>query len=535
MLLCALYTPMNKIKQQMNNNHNSGLYQVLQRDKSNRETKPLVGLSASHAVSEGHCRCAEAPLGNNAKSSDTFFAKNRESKGLQPDLADTLEVIDDDTGEVKSFKCFKWGKIEQQSPEQVLTERFALQSAVRHLMPTSRTAKCTRLTTGAEIAMHKSKEHGSCSYSGLQTCGSVWSCPVCAAKITTRRRNEVRTAMEQHLEQGGQLYFITYTFPHTNSQSLNELNGLFSEALRVFRASYEYKKFKKMVGYDGLIRALEVTFGFANGWHPHTHEVVFASRKVSFRNIKNTLFKAWKNACVKAGLPAPSYRRGLDVKGGDKAAEYVTKYGNELTMAHVKKARGDRFTPFDLLRNYMHENDKQVGAKFVEFAEAMKGKRQLFWTKGLKSRFGIDDMDDEQLAAKIEDDTLMLGKIPFDKWRAVIRYNARATLLILGQKHGFEKVEQVIDDLYMTYCTSGDKEKDDEKKRKYIEKKNRTNPHYRSTSDVTLAEKFNQVREALNRSEYIKKQDAERRTHIEKSTMQWYFENMGDIDNPFNC
>jgi len=204
-------------------------------------------------------------------------------------------------------------------------------------------------------------------------------------------------------------------------------------------------------------------------------------------------------------------------------------------MAHVKKARGDRFTPFDLLRNYMHENDKQVGAKFVEFAEAMKGKRQLFWTKGLKSRFGIDDMDDEQLAAKIEDDTLMLGKIPFDKWRAVIRYNARATLLILGQKHGFEKVEQVVDDLYMTYCTSGDKEKDDEKKRKYIEKKNRTNPHYRSTSDVTLAEKFNQVREALNRSEYIKKQDAERRTHIEKSTMQWYFENMGDIDNPFNC
>jgi hypothetical protein len=119
--------------------------------------------------------------------------------------------------------------------------------------------------------------------------------------------------------------------------------------LKYFRKSYDYRLYKKEVGYTGTIRALEVTWGQSNGWHPHTHEIVFADNKVSFHSIKKRLFPAWVAACKKAGLAAPSFKRGIDVRGGEKAGNYINKFGAELTKTHFKKAKGDRYSPFDLL------------------------------------------------------------------------------------------------------------------------------------------------------------------------------------------
>lgn len=36
--------------------------------------------------------------------------------------------------------------------------------------------------------------------------------------------------------------------------------------------STNFKKFKDGIGYEGLVRGLELTYG-SNGWHPHTHEL----------------------------------------------------------------------------------------------------------------------------------------------------------------------------------------------------------------------------------------------------------------------
>ena len=68
-------------------------------------------------------------------------------------------------------------------------QRFALQSMARAILPESRTAKCLRIRAhDCDVQVWKSREHGTASYGGLQTCGSVWTCPVCAAKIAERRR-----------------------------------------------------------------------------------------------------------------------------------------------------------------------------------------------------------------------------------------------------------------------------------------------------------------------------------------------------------
>ena len=41
------------------------------------------------------------------------------------------------------------------------------------------------LPEGGEVAVLKSVKHNKSHYGGLQTCGSVWSCPVCSAKVST--------------------------------------------------------------------------------------------------------------------------------------------------------------------------------------------------------------------------------------------------------------------------------------------------------------------------------------------------------------
>ena len=103
-------------------------------------------------------------------------------------------------------------------------ERFALQSAVRKLLPKSRTAKCLRLRQrGQEIQVLQSNEYKTCSYKGLQTCGSVWACPVCAAKISERRRVELKTAIALHQAKGGQVLLATYTNPHHLGDDLGEV------------------------------------------------------------------------------------------------------------------------------------------------------------------------------------------------------------------------------------------------------------------------------------------------------------------------
>ncbi len=413
-------------------------------------------------------------LGTNAKSSATFQSLEPINKGLDSNYAHTVHThVDYETGEVIPFKKNKFGDlVENVSTDKILVERYLLQCSARHLMPHSRTAKCTRLQQRYkdEVGLSKSKEFNTVSYIGLQTCGSPWACASCSARISERRKTEVVTALNKHLSTGATTYFVTFTFSHSKNEDLLLLRKQQEQALRILRASYGYRKYKKIVGYSGLIRALEVTWGMSNGWHPHTHEIVFADKKVSFSAIKNLLFPEWKKACKKAGLAAPSFRRGVDVRGGDKAATYVAKYGDELTKGHSKKATGDRFSPFDLLRSYHYDKNKLHGAKFVEFAEAMQGSRQLYWTNGLKDKFGINEKTDQDLVEETETDDYYMGAIPHLQWRSIVKYKHVATVKIIGRDHGLESVLAFANSIFQEYVSSGDMQKDDERIAKNREK-----------------------------------------------------------------
>ena len=333
--------------------------------------------------------------------------------------------------------------------------RFALQAVVRSVLPRSRTAKCLRIPTSLrDVQIWKSKEHQTTSYSGLQTCGSVWTCPVCSAKIAERRRVELLHAMDTHKAVGGFVSLLTLTTPHQRGDDLALLLEQQGKALQGFLRDRKVKAVFSEMGWAGQIRALEVTHGRKsdknNGWHPHFHILQFhgvQGTDADRTDWMTRLYIRWAAYCEKAGLGTPSYAHGIKLDDGTKASDYVTKWGleDEMTKGHTTKAKAGGETPFDLLRAALADRqDKQAAALFREFAECFKGKRQLSWSNGLKARFFVDEKTDEELAAEKDDAAVLLGLLTPDQWRDVLKVDGRGVLLDIAAKGGWHNVQRYL-------------------------------------------------------------------------------------------
>lgn len=76
-----------------------------------------------------------------------------------------------------------------------------------------RTITCMRRQIGCKHKIHRSIAHNKAFYSGLETCCNVWVCPVCAAKIQSRRTIEVQDLYQwAYQKQGKQIVMVTLTF-----------------------------------------------------------------------------------------------------------------------------------------------------------------------------------------------------------------------------------------------------------------------------------------------------------------------------------
>lgn len=346
--------------------------------------------------------------------------------------------------------------------------RYRLQRAAQGLLPGQRVAHCQRSTmSSAGVSVFRSAEGA--SYGNLATCGSVWHCPICSARITEARRQELQAAINTWAKQGGEVYLMSLTFPHLDHQALADNLAKFSDALKRFKNSRTYKNTMKAVGAPGSIRALEVTHG-SNGWHPHTHDLIFA--KAGQLDKLRELQMAWIEMLIKVGIADrcqlnDMLKAAFDVQNGDYAAEYVAKFGHEATeaskiitentwgashemtkaYAKVGKRLGGR-TPFTLLADYI-KGDKASGELFQEFGLYFKGKRQIFWSPKLRQALALADAErtDEEIAAEPLPDREFVTLLDHEQWKLVLSRNARFEVLRAAQDEGAEGVARLLDDL----------------------------------------------------------------------------------------
>jgi len=276
------------------------------------------------------------------------------------------------------------------------------------------------------------------SFDGVQRCGSVWHCPVCAKVISARRRDEMNTALSVVRAAGGWPVLMTLTARHGRRDALADLLDRMKRACRRMKQRRDWKRFK--ADHSGLtITATEVTHG-RHGWHPHFHIIVILTgveSEAASVALVEALRPAWMSAMAAEGLDGNG--AAFDVRGAGAAGDYVAKWGaaEELSFGDAKAARKGNRTPLQLL-DAATDGDAEARRLWAVYAAAFKGRNQLVWSPGLKAACGLGEVEDGEAAAdELADEPQEAFRIDGDDWRYRGRYR-RGQILTATERGGAE-------------------------------------------------------------------------------------------------
>lgn len=300
-------------------------------------------------------------------------------------------------------------------------------------------------------------------YAGLATCGSVWACPVCSAKIQHRRRSELQQLVDWAQGQGYSVVFGTMTLRHNADQALQDLWDTLSVCHQRVAQDRAVRELRKDLGFVGYVRAVEVTRG-DHGWHPHIHSLYLLRGDATDEEIDelaDTEFAVWKRTAMRG---VTRYRRYYEVAGKtipDKTTAYTIPIGApvreryelkrvtspeqafsdyfakavyeekqaaggrsaatamayEMSGSATKTARRTSRTPFQILADLVAAGAGDLIASgedishitddlqaWAEYESASYRRRALTWSRGLKKRAGIGETSDEEIAEDASDD-----------------------------------------------------------------------------------------------------------------------------------
>jgi hypothetical protein len=337
----------------------------------------------------------------------------------------------------------------------------------------------------------------SAAYGGLKTCGSVWCCPVCAAKIATRRADDLATVMRAVDELGGSAFLLTLTMRHNRGDRLGltsegrsrrtrlearladvqvaEANGWHVDERQAEADTLELDSLKAQEGcwdvlsyawqrvtsgtswqedcerFGGLLgwaRAVEVTDG-DNGWHVHLHVLMCFREQVSADLARAALgprlFGRWNRALGRRGFSA-SEEHGWDLRraqlGDGDLADYFTKMAHEVTGGHRKegRARGGR-TPMQLLADAVETYEESALARWWEWEAASDGRRQLTWSTGRRDLRGLAGLGreatDEEIAEEEREADVRLT-VSAEVWCWLSDSGRACSLLAVAEAGGLE-------------------------------------------------------------------------------------------------
>lgn len=256
-------------------------------------------------------------------------------------------------------------------------------------------------------------------YGNIERCSSISACPCCAPVIRAGRAREIEKAAKSHLEShgSGSLLFLTLTVRHDASMKFSKTLDTVAEGWRRLIKNKWWRKpktgIKARFGIEGYIRALETTWGVENGWHPHAHILLFLEKPLPPQylvNLGNMIHIKWAKWCKKELGLVPSRERGIDVQVVENDLKVLSKYlskvdaeskrwglGGEMARGDVKRGKKERFQPFQFLDDDMPLPRSKRFQLWNDYAEVMHGRRVITWSRGLKKRYEVEELDDEQI------------------------------------------------------------------------------------------------------------------------------------------
>ena len=295
-------------------------------------------------------------------------------------------------------------------------KRTAANLLFRHDEKWSRRVSACGYVAHAPSVELQTKGHGdgqvAGSISGLVSCKSVWACPVCSARISGVRRDELNELLTWSRDQGHAVLMLTLTARHKAATALSPFLSDLKDAARRLRQSRGWRSLSLV----GSVTATEVTHG-RNGWHPHLHLLLVLDKSPADALASVEGLRAeWLRSLGKVGRDGNA--AAFQLQQASAAGDYVAKFGaaEEVALGRAKSGRPGSSSPWQLLAD-ASTGDKRACALWVEFAVAFKGRSQLQWSRGLKAKVGLDDLDDEA-ASDASPVTLRAWQGKSDAWRS---------------------------------------------------------------------------------------------------------------------
>lgn len=390
-------------------------------------------------VNPGTGEIPQSKAGSVISSLDSSLGILRDSRPLSASAGPYIKIRQDTANQaLVTAQASDTAKV--LTPELRRAVRYRLRRVARKIFLADRERVCIcgrRLVLGAD---HVEIWHNAAlrrhSRRNLIACGSVWMCPVCAAKISEFRRRELSLALALND------YFpvmVTFTLRH-DFQALDESKSALKSAIRFFRSGKRYQTMVERFDIIGNITSFEGTHTLNAGWHPHLHLLFLTDKRPTDADLltwRTVMFPLWLSSLTRFGFDADA-EHGLTVIGGDIAvAEYVAKWGklpqdenwgpvHELVKATSKQSRAEHGRSYlDMLADFA-DGDQAAGDLAYEWGKTMKGDRQLRYSPGLKDTLGIADIQDEQIAAMEDARGVLLGRITQDDWLRVVKAGKEA-------------------------------------------------------------------------------------------------------------
>lgn len=323
--------------------------------------------------------------------------------------------------------------------------------ALRKISSLGRVRKCRLCPNsgGVKIARRGERVH----YSGLQTCGSVWACPVCSARIQAERADELLLTIEGARARGLKVALLTLTMRHRNHHRLRTLWDALSKAWQAaITTDRAVRKAREAVRVVGWVRRVEATHG-QNGWHLHVHGLLFYEDGERLNDLRDAIWTGWLRRLTAQGLDAVE-ERGIALTELDleRPREQISGYLNKSTYEQTsgsaarelsgqigKVGRNGNRAPFDVLADLVREGLAPDLAIWSEWEEASKGRRALTWSKGIRQQLlTAKERTDEEIAADNDGDQVEVAEIGSLLWTEIVDRRIEVQLL--------EAVERVAPD-----------------------------------------------------------------------------------------
>lgn len=335
-----------------------------------------------------------------------------------------------------------------------------------------RLAYCGRVVSANSTGVQPRLLNGVAGFAGLQSCGSVWACSVCSARILMHRALEIGAVLGEAIAQGHPLLFITLTAQHSREHALADTWDATRDGWRRVVQGNTWQAQKELV--TGFVRAQEVGYG-VNGWHPHVHSVVVLEPGTTAEQagqVAEGMYRRWNLGLERAGYT--SKRVGQEwhlVEGATAASDlggYLAKMANEadvprglgLELTHGLAGRSKGVTAtvaaMAILDHFDLTGEALAVALWLEYEKASHGRRQVGWSRGLRERFVPDldevsdqDIVDEELGSR--DDGLY--EIPAEGWTQLVQMPGIAPLVLLQciETSGLEASTQLLDNWGIPY------------------------------------------------------------------------------------